>query len=58
MVERRGRPGAIDIGLRTRRTDRIPTARSPHENPDWASTYHLRWSEHSRHGDRSDRKAA
>ncbi|MFI4972381.1 MAG: hypothetical protein WCC30_11115 [Candidatus Dormiibacterota bacterium] len=46
MIERRGVRGVRDIGVRTRRTDRLGTPSTPHGLPAWHSTFNLRWVDH------------
>jgi len=58
MVDRRGRPGVCDNGIRTRRSDRIRIAHTPHQSGEWTSTYHLRWAAHKGHGLQSPARAA
>jgi hypothetical protein len=47
ILERRKR-GTRDIGIRTRRSDVWVAPVTPQSNPDWNTTFHLRWWEHLR----------
>ncbi|HSP10336.1 MAG TPA: hypothetical protein VLU92_12160 [Candidatus Dormibacteraeota bacterium] len=50
MIERRGAHGVRDIGVRTRRTDRLEAPPTPHGLPGWLSTFNLRWVDHMKRG--------
>lgn len=43
MLERRGKSGTTDTGVRTRCTDH---AHTPQAEQDWMSTFQVRWTEH------------
>ncbi|HUY73858.1 MAG TPA: hypothetical protein VMW11_05055 [Candidatus Dormibacteraeota bacterium] len=49
MMERRGARGVRDIGVRTRRTDRLDVPSTPHGQAAWHSTFNLRWMDHLKH---------
>jgi hypothetical protein len=46
MIERRGARGVRDIGVRTRRSDRVDVPSTPHGEQAWHSTFNLRWVDH------------
>jgi hypothetical protein len=48
MLERRRKIGARDIGIRTRTSDGLVPPVTPELNPEWNTTFQLRWWEHLR----------